>query len=188
MYLHDIFLPSEAIWRKIRDKYEANEKAFDFTGIHGWMHAYRCCFAAHALLEAFPDFYRIEHPREWVMIAVALHDIGRKNNGTDIWEPDSAAWCAHFLTEHFPIDLEESNALASCIIKDKKALYPSLQSLIHDADVLDYSRLLAPSEFNFSRLHIVQNIGTSVLPRLKSILEQLVAMQEDEIYMKMKGW
>ncbi len=75
----------------------------------------------------------------------------------------------------------------SLIIKDKKALYPSLQSLIHDADVLDYSRLVAPSEFNFSRLHIVLNIGPSVLARLKSILKQLVAMQEDDIYMKMKG-
>lgn len=187
MYAYESFLPSEPLWQIIRSKYDQNEMDFDPIGIHGWMHAYRCCYAAQALQDAYPDFYAIPLSREVIRIVVASHDIGRKNNGTDRWEKDSAIWCTDFLVEHLSFTAEDARTIGNCIIKEQKAVFPKLQDLLHDADALEYSRLLPPADFDYNRLIVVQQLGVSVISTISPILERLLAMQEDEIYFKLQN-
>lgn len=124
--------------------YSEHEKHFDPTSIHGRLHICRALVFA----ETMSNFYTARgKPTEGyaVRTAVAFHDSGRKDNGIDYWEHDSAALCREYLLHTSPFrDTFQrlpgrADWIASLISGDGT---PSLEKqILHDADVLEYMRL-----------------------------------------------
>ncbi len=128
--------------------YAAHEMHFDPTSIHGRMHICRALLFAEWMGRTYlsyglhPDMYAV-----WV--AVAFHDSGRQNNGTDYWEHDSAALCRQYLLNTSPYSSiykqqpEQAAWIGSLIPKD--GMLSLEKQILHDADVLEYLRLFSAS-------------------------------------------
>lgn len=116
--------------------YSKHELSFDRVGIHGRMHISRAIIFAEALARCYLskgtsiDISAIRY-------ATAFHDSGRKGNGMDIWESESAARCEEYLKPKF--DNEHRNYIANIIRKDNNN-WDINKRIMHDADVLEIMR------------------------------------------------
>ncbi len=126
--------------------YATHEMHFDPTSLHGRMHICRALLYAEWMGQIYlshglhPDMYAVR-------VAVAFHDSGRQNNGTDYWEHDSATLCRQYLLNNSPYNSiyqqqpEQAAWIAALIPKEGS---PSLEKqILHDADVLEYLRLFS---------------------------------------------
>ena len=77
--------------------YEQHEKTFDFSGIHGRLHICRALIFAEFMIRYYAKNYTILPDYNAIRYATAFHDSGRKGNGTDIWESESAIKCSDYL-------------------------------------------------------------------------------------------
>jgi hypothetical protein len=75
-----------------------------------------------------------------VRVATAMHDSGRRDNGVDLWESDSASNCMEYVERHSPRphDAEYPGYVASLI--EKRPAGDACQRIVHDADVLEIMR------------------------------------------------
>jgi len=124
--------------QKILPFYRQHELKFDFYGVHGRMHICRSVMMA----EWMARFYRA---RTQTMIdffavraAVAFHDSGRRANGVDLWESDSASNCVRYVVETGGGD-EYAHSVGALIEKKKKSADP-FKKIVQDADVLEIMR------------------------------------------------
>jgi hypothetical protein len=76
-----------------------------------------------------------------VRYAVAFHDAGRKGDGVDLWEADSAKLCAEYVQSHVQgISPDEAGLIGDLICKGPKRWGEVEKRIVHDADVLDIMR------------------------------------------------
>jgi hypothetical protein len=94
------------------------------------------------LAEWMARFYRAhtQAPIDFfaVRVAVAFHDSGRRNNGVDLWESDSAANCTRYVLETTGA-ADYARGVGTLIEKKKKSADP-LKAIVSDADVLEIMR------------------------------------------------
>lgn len=76
--------------------YKKHEETFDEAGIHGRMHISRCLIFGEVMSNIY-ESYGVEIDRFAVRNAIAFHDSGRKGNGADIWELESAGVMIEYL-------------------------------------------------------------------------------------------
>ncbi len=124
---------------RILPAYKQHEATFDPFGVHGRIHICRSVMFAEWMtrfhrerLTDAPDFYAVR-------VAVAMHDSGRRANGIDLWESDSAANCERYVAEHAPPGRGDNypSYVASLIGKQPA---DACQRIVYDADVLEIMR------------------------------------------------
>jgi hypothetical protein len=124
--------------RKILPVYRQHELTFDRFGVHGRMHICRSVMMA----EWMARFYRARTQTEIdffaVRVAVAFHDSGRRTNGVDIWESDSASNCVRYVVEALGAS-DYAHSVGALIEKKNKSTDP-LKKIVQDADVLEIMR------------------------------------------------
>ena len=118
--------------------YKNHESTFDYQGIHGRMHISRALIFAESMARYYYKVIRIKDI-DFLAIryAVAFHDAGRKGNGIDIWESDSAEICRKHLLNQGHGD-EYSKYVSQLI--EKKGPWDAHKKIVHDADVLEIMR------------------------------------------------
>jgi hypothetical protein len=118
--------------------YLEHESTFDQYQIHGRMHICRAVIFGEVMARCYAeigesiDFYAIRS-------AIAFHDSGRKGNGVDEWEDQSARNCYNYLVNR---PVYQNDPIAARKIADRivhENLFVS-NSLEHDADVLEIMR------------------------------------------------
>ena len=124
--------------RKILPFYLQHELKFDRYGVHGRMHICRSVMVAEwmarfyrARTQAVIDFFAVR-------VAVAFHDSGRRANGVDLWESDSAANCVRYVAETAGGN-DYAHGVGALIEKKKESADP-LKTIVQDADVLEIMR------------------------------------------------
>lgn len=124
--------------QKILPFYLQHELKFDPFGVHGRMHICRSVMMA----EWMARFYRARTQTAVdffaVRVAVAFHDSGRRGNGVDLWESDSASNCVDYVIEAVGVDYYAYD-VGALIEKEKKSADP-LKKIVQDADVLEIMR------------------------------------------------
>lgn len=124
--------------RKILPFYLQHEQTFDRNGVHGRMHICRSVMMA----EWMARFYRTR--AQYVIdffalrVAVAFHDSGRRANGVDLWESDSASNCVRYVVESGGAN-DYAGGVGALIEKKKTSADP-LKKMVQDADVLEIMR------------------------------------------------
>lgn len=124
--------------RKILPFYLQHELTFDRSGVHGRMHICRSVMMAEwmarfylARAQYVIDFFALR-------VAVAFHDSGRRANGVDLWESDSASNCVRYVVESGGAN-DYARGVGSLIEKKKTSADP-LKKMVQDADVLEIMR------------------------------------------------
>lgn len=124
--------------QKILPFYLQHELKFDRYGVHGRMHICRSVMLAEwmarfyrAHTHAVIDFFAVR-------VAVAFHDSGRRANGVDLWESDSASNCARYVDEIVGVGDYADDV--SALIEKKKTSADPLKKIVQDADVLEIMR------------------------------------------------
>ena len=124
--------------QKILPFYREHELTFDRYGVHGRMHICRSVMLAewmarfyHARTQTEIDFFAVR-------VAVAFHDSGRRDNGVDLWESDSASNCARYVVE--AVGGDEYAQRVGALIEKKKDSADPLKKIVQDADVLEIMR------------------------------------------------
>jgi hypothetical protein len=124
--------------QKILPFYREHELTFDRYGVHGRMHICRSVMLAewmarfyHARTKAEVDFFAVR-------VAVAFHDSGRRDNGVDLWESDSASNCVRYVAE--AVGAIEYAERVGTLVEKKKASADPLKKIVQDADVLEIMR------------------------------------------------
>ena len=124
--------------QKILPFYRQHELKFDRYGVHGRMHICRSVMMAEwmarfyrARTQAVIDFFAVR-------VAVAFHDSGRRGNGVDLWESDSASNCVRYVVEATGAS-DYARSVGALIEKKKKSADP-LKMIVQDADVLEIMR------------------------------------------------
>ena len=124
--------------QKILPFYLQHELKFDRYGVHGRMHICRSVMLA----ECMARFYRAHTQTVIdffaVRVAVAFHDSGRRANGVDLWESDSASNCVRYVYEVVGAN-DYAGDVGALIEKKKKSVDP-LKMIVQDADVLEIMR------------------------------------------------
>ena len=144
--LHEVSVDHLTSWelfideldRKILPFYLQHELQFDRYGVHGRMHICRSVMLA----EWMARFYRAHTQTAIdffaVRVAVAFHDSGRRANGVDLWESDSAANCVRYVVETGGAS-DYAQGVGALIEKKKQSADP-LKKIVGDADVLEIMR------------------------------------------------
>lgn len=127
--------------RKILPLYREHELKFDPYGVHGRMHICRSVMFS----EWIARFYRARTTAAIdffaVRVATAFHDSGRRANGVDLWEADSALKCARYVVETLPgMGSDDYARGVAVLIEKKKKSADPLQKIVQDADVLEIMR------------------------------------------------
>ena len=124
--------------RKILPFYREHELKFDRYGVHGRMHICRSVMMA----EWMARFYQTHTPTVIdffaVRTAVAFHDSGRRANGVDLWESDSASNCVGYVVE--VAGRSDYAQSVGALIEKKKESADPLKKIVQDADVLEIMR------------------------------------------------
>lgn len=118
--------------------YLEHEKTFDPASIHGRMHASRAMLFSEMMAR-----YMISKGEtvdiDLLRRVIGLHDAGRKRNGKDIWEKDSAQIIQQYLIDKgMP---EEMAIEQSEMVVNKNEPNPSLEAILFSSgDCLDIMR------------------------------------------------
>lgn len=118
--------------------YRQHELRFDRFGVHGRMHICRSVMFAEWMARFYRTHTQTVIDVFAVRVAVAFHDSGRRANGIDLWESDSAANCVRYVNETAGAG-DYANAVGTLIEKKKKSAEP-LKKIVQDADVLEIMR------------------------------------------------
>jgi hypothetical protein len=118
--------------------YNNHESSFDYNGIHGRMHVSRALIFAETMARYYYKLFGVKDI-DFLAIryAISFHDSGRKGNGIDIWESESADICrVHLLNRG--LSKEYSKYVSQLI--EKKGRWDAHKKMVHDADVLEIMR------------------------------------------------
>lgn len=124
--------------QKILPFYRQHEFKFDLYGVHGRMHICRSVMLAEWMARFYRTHTRAAIDFFAVRVAVAFHDSGRRANGVDLWESDSALNCARYVDETTGAS-DYADDLGALIEKKNKSADP-LKKIVQDADVLEIMR------------------------------------------------
>jgi hypothetical protein len=124
--------------QKILPFYLQHELTFDRYGVHGRMHICRSVMMAEWMARFYRDCTQTMIDFFAVRVAVAFHDSGRRGNGVDLWESDSASNCARYVDETTRAS-DYADDVGALIEKKKKSADP-LKTIVQDADVLEIMR------------------------------------------------
>lgn len=126
--------------REILPIYLKHELTFDPLCVHGRIHICRSVIFAEFMarfyrinLSADVDFYAIR-------VATALHDSGRRNNGIDLWEADSARNGLEYIEASSNISRGTEYAEYVARLIEKRGEMDLAGRIVHDADVLEILR------------------------------------------------
>lgn len=141
--------------RDIAPRYREHERTFDPLSIHGRLHILRCLFLADHLCSVYEGLgHHLD--RCSIFHAVAFHDIGRQDNGIDLWEQDSANACRIYLGA-MGYDAYYAERTAQRILKPVP--FDGETQVLYDVDVLDYMRFFTFDDdavlFEEARLHFL---------------------------------
>lgn len=117
--------------------YAAHEQEFDYYSIHGRMHICRSLVFSEFMSRYYWANTRLEPRPTWIRYAVAFHDSGRRGNGPDVWEKNSAHRCTAYLAS---TQTEAAEEIGELIPKDGPGEWTLDKRIVHDADVLDIMR------------------------------------------------
>ncbi|MGD9899642.1 MAG: hypothetical protein AB7T22_11020 [Calditrichaceae bacterium] len=118
--------------------YDAHEKTFDFQMIHGRMHISRALIFSEFMCRYYYRNTDLTPDASRVRFAVAFHDSGRRGNGPDFWESDSAQMCIDYLRANNYADSAKETGLL--IMKHGVGDWGLDKRIVHDADVLEIMR------------------------------------------------
>ncbi len=157
--------------------YARHEAEFDFPQFHGRLHICRSLILAECMATLYRPFAAVDSFA--IRYAIAFHDSGRQGNGRDIWEPDSAANCYAYLTEHLGVAAPRSEYIAQYIVKTD-AIADINEQITHDADVLEIMRITGIDAFKPAILRFGQDIPalTALKPTLIQEAWQLIDLTE----------
>lgn len=145
--------------------YEAHEQGFDKAQIHGRMHVARAVLFA----EMMARFYQDQGESvdfDYVRRTTGMHDSGRKGNGPDKWEKESADLLRNHLESKNVPNAEEK----SHIIVKEKANKEALEfKIFQSADCLDIMR---PCTGNGGRTGFKPEFLTFALPCKDQLIEE----------------
>jgi hypothetical protein len=119
--------------------YRAHEAAFDRWGIHGRLHIGRAVIFSEVMGRAYQaagesvDFYAVR-------VAIAFHDSARRDNGTDLWENQSAENCFNYLMSlpEYAGQPARARKIANLVLKDGD--FDLSHRIVYDSDVLEIMR------------------------------------------------
>jgi hypothetical protein len=137
-YLTSWELFIDELERTILPFYRQHELKFDLYGVHGRMHICRSVMLAEWMARFYRVHTQIEIDFFAVRVAVAFHDSGRRANGVDLWESDSASNCVRYVVETGAAS-DYAHSVGLLIEKKKKSADP-LKKIVQDADVLEIMR------------------------------------------------
>jgi hypothetical protein len=124
--------------------YAGHERTFDAVGIHGRRHIGRAVVFAEYMARVYALKLHVPIDFAAIRLASAFHDLGREDNGTDIWESASAARCLAYLESSAwsARGRDWCNYTSRLILKgDARPEPPDLNwQILHDADVLEIMR------------------------------------------------
>jgi hypothetical protein len=124
--------------------YHSNEQKFDSKGIHGRRHIVRSLIFSEVFINFYQSHVGADLNLEMIRMAISFHDSGRKANGPDFWENESAEKCYSFLKK-FGYSDSYAISLSDSIRKNRNTLYESEliieKQIINDVDVLEILRL-----------------------------------------------
>src|SRR5215213_7975797 len=106
--------------QKILPFYFQHELNFDRYGVHGRMHICRSVMFAEWMARFYPAHTQTAINFFAVRVAVAFHDSGRRANGVDLWESDSAANCVRYVVDSVGAS-DYSHGVGALIEKKKKS-------------------------------------------------------------------
>jgi len=79
----------EEFEKEILPHYEHHEQTFDKSSIHGRMHVARAVIFCEVMIRYYQSI-DVDVDYDYARRVTALHDAGRKGNGEDLWEKESA--------------------------------------------------------------------------------------------------
>ncbi len=121
--------------------YEQHEQSFDPQGIHGREHVCRCLIYSHAMAN-YVESQGVPVNRHALYRATLLHDAGRKRNGADVFEADSAAKAREYMKRQGITDQQYLDHLGRAIDKKSAKGAATVESMIlNSADSLDIMRV-----------------------------------------------
>ena len=126
--------------KRILPIYKEHENSFDQIGIHGRLHISRALIFSEFMSRFYHKSLKINNiDFAAIRYAIAFHDSGRKENGVDLWESDSAELCAVYLKANkTKFDTIHIYYISKLI--EKKGRWDSHKKIVHDADVLEIMR------------------------------------------------
>ncbi len=119
--------------------YKEHEETFDSIGVHGRMHASRVVIFAEVMAGYLRENQGVQVDIDLLRRVAALHDSGRKANGPDLWESDSAKMIESHLTKK-GVDSEIAKSASEMVIHGKDTDLPIEQMLFSSADCIDIMR------------------------------------------------
>ena len=129
---------------------------------HGVPHAAETAFFALIIGGIYMEAGKsITTSKENLILAAALHDCARKNDGEDFWDADSGQQCKDILLSQGNVKEEEALILQKAIAeKDNLAPETLEQKIIHDADCIGIIRCLNNLEsFRIDKLWMMRELN-----------------------------
>jgi hypothetical protein len=161
--------------------YLGHERSFDPLAVHGRIHICRSVIFAESMARFYQRRAGVEMDFYAVRIATSLHDSGRRANGVDLWEADSADICFRYVREHHTARPDPAYARAVAdLIEKKKGEAGLLKKIVVDADVLEIMRPCCGhgglSGFRREFLHFggARDEATRAVPGMAEIREAFV--------------
>lgn len=158
---------------------------------HGAMHATRTAIWSQLFINMMPGSEQMS-PRERFLLAVAAasHDSKRKDEGEDHWDVDSSEFVDSYLMAAFPNPLDRTKWVHALANKDpaKNNFTCPIQRAIHDADCLEYFRVLSDKDrFEKERLTVFNMPGVDQ-DKLNRVIEEAYKFiaKTDGSYLKNK--
>lgn len=139
-YLHSWKRFLQVLQKDIMPTYIKHEKTFDFISIHGRMHISRALIFGEFMARYYFRELSISPSFDRIRYAIAFHDSGRKGNGFDIWESDSASLCASYLKKNPICAILNPETAGELITKNGRNHWDLDKRIVHDADVLEIMR------------------------------------------------
>ena len=126
---------------RILPLYKQHELTFDPFGVHGRIHICRSVVFAEWMARFYADrLPSADIDFDAVRVATAMHDVGRRGNGPDLWESDSAEKCKQYVAQHSPRSQNGEYPLYVASLIDKQPSSDPCKRIVHDADVLEIMR------------------------------------------------
>jgi len=125
---------------KILPIYEEHEKTFDPFGVHGRIHICRSVIFAEWMARFYNARASIDIDFYAVRVASAMHDSGRRANGVDLWESESASKCVRYVENHSPYPQNAGYPDYVGGLIGKQPENDTCKWIVRDADVLEIMR------------------------------------------------
>lgn len=149
---------------------------------HGVMHSMRVTLFAHIIASLHHDAgNNIQSSPKNLLIAAAMHDSAREDDGIDYWDSESGEKCRQLLMEvNKNFDEEEANRLQHAITEKDDSEPTSLeQKIIHDADCVEIFRCLPrDSDFQADRLWITKDLDEEITVQLVEEAKRFIKLTE----------